>query len=57
MGRSIVHENEKSEIYLRGPNLDAKFRNTNFFMPSDPPTHPQGSTCRGLLPRSNDLVG
>ena len=31
---------EKNEIYQRGPNLEVDFRYTNFFLASDPPTHP-----------------
>ena len=35
-----IFPQEKNEIYQRGPNLEVDFRYTNFFLASDPPTHP-----------------
>ena len=31
---------KKMKFYQRGPNLEVDFRYTNFFLASDPPTHP-----------------
>ena len=38
--RQKIFPQEKNEIYQRGPNLEANFRYTNFFLASDPPTPP-----------------
>ena len=50
-----IFPQEKNENYQRGPGLEVNFRDTNFLLASDPPTHPPPGCsinqplCKGLV--------